>query len=51
MRAGKTFATSRKLGKTHQNVLIFVKGDGKKAAQACGNVEVYLPELELVADS
>jgi DNA modification methylase len=36
MRAGNSFSTSRKLGKAHQNVLVFVKGDGKKAAQACG---------------
>ena len=27
IRAGKQFTTSRKLGKTHQNVLIFAKGD------------------------
>lgn len=40
IRAGKQFSTSRKLGKTHQNVLVFVKGDGKLAAQACGDVEV-----------
>lgn len=44
IRAGKQFSASRKLGKTHQNVLIFVKGDGKKAAQACGEVEVKLPD-------
>lgn len=44
IRAGKQFASGRKLGKTHQNVLVFVKGDGKKAAQACGEVEVYVPE-------
>jgi DNA modification methylase len=50
IRAGKQFSASRKLGKTHQNVLVFVKGDGKKAAQACGNVEVYLPESELVTE-
>jgi len=48
IRAGKQFSASRKLGKTHQNVLVFVKGDGKKAAQACGVVEV---NLEAVADS
>lgn len=40
IRAGKQFSTSRKLGKTHQNVLVFVKGDGKKAAAACGQVEI-----------
>ena len=43
IRAGKAFQASRKLGKTHQNVLVFVKGDGKKAAKECG--DVYLPEL------
>lgn len=40
IRAGKTFTASRKLGKTHQNVLVFVKGDGKSAAAACGDVDV-----------
>ena len=40
IRAGKQFSASRKLGKTHQNVLVFVKGDGKRAAQACGEVEI-----------
>jgi DNA modification methylase len=39
IRAGKQFSASRKLGKTHQNVLVFVKGDGKRAAQACGLVD------------
>jgi len=27
LRAGRTFAASRKLGKTHQNLLVFFKGD------------------------
>ena len=40
IRAGKQFSASRKRGKTHQNVLVFVKGDGKRAAQACGTVEI-----------
>jgi len=35
VRTGKQFRASRKLGKTHQNLLVFVKGDGKKAAAAC----------------
>jgi hypothetical protein len=30
--------------KTHQNVLVFVKGAGKKAAAACGDFDVYVPE-------
>jgi DNA modification methylase len=46
MRAGKQFIASRKLGKTHQNVLVFVKGDGKRATQACGPVEVHIPDAE-----
>jgi hypothetical protein len=40
IRAGKQFSASRKLGKTHQNILIFVKGNGKKAADRCGTVDV-----------
>lgn len=40
IRVGRQFAGGRKLGKTHQNVLVFVKGDGRKAAEACGEVDV-----------
>lgn len=36
VRVGKQFKAGRKLGKTHQNVLVFVKGCGKKAARAVG---------------
>ena len=50
IRAGKQFSTSRKLGKTHQNVLVFVKGDGKKATQACGDVFIHIPD-ELLNDN
>jgi hypothetical protein len=42
LRVGKQFSVSRKLGKTHQNVLVFVKGDPRKATDACGAVEVNL---------
>lgn len=34
IRAGKQFAATRKLGKTHQNVLIFIKGDPREATGA-----------------
>lgn len=44
IRAGKAFSTSRKLGKTHQNVLVFVKGDPKAAAIACGEVDIHMEE-------
>ena len=33
------FEASRKLGKGHQNVLVFVKGDPKKARKELGDVE------------
>ena len=34
IRAGKQFDSGRKLGKTHQNVLVFVKGSPREAARA-----------------
>lgn len=43
IRAGRQFAAGRKLGKTHQNVLVFCKGDPKKATAACGPVEIPDP--------
>ena len=46
IRVGKQFEIGRKLGKTHQNILVFLKGDAKKATLKCGSVEVYLPESE-----
>jgi hypothetical protein len=39
---GRQFTASRKLGKTHQNLLVFVKGDPVKATEACGPVSVHL---------
>ena len=43
VRAGKQFSATRKLGKTHQNVLVFIKGDPRAATEACGEVEVDVP--------
>lgn len=40
LRVSKQFTASRKLGKTHQNVYVFVKGDPRKAADACGEILV-----------
>jgi hypothetical protein len=40
IRVGKQFASGRKLGKTHQNVVVFVKGDPKRATAAIGPCEV-----------
>lgn len=47
LRAAKQFVVSRKLGRTHQTVLIFCKGDPKVAAQACDPeaVAAYVGEL------
>lgn len=38
IRVANTFPKGRKLGKAHQNVLIFVKGDWRKAHEACGSL-------------
>lgn len=35
VRIGRQWEAGRKLGKTHQNILVFVKGDGRQAARAC----------------
>lgn len=39
IRVGKQFDATRKIGKTHQNILVFVKGDAKKATEAIGECE------------
>jgi hypothetical protein len=39
IRVARQFEMARKLGKTHQNVLVFCKGDPRKATQAVGPVE------------
>lgn len=39
IRVSAQFEGSRKLGKTHQNVLVFCKGDPRKATAAIGPVE------------
>lgn len=46
LRAGMAMRASRKPCKTHQNVLVFVKGDGKKAAKRLGEVELFFGDLE-----
>lgn len=39
IRINAQFKGSRKLGKTHQDVLVFVKGDARAAARACGDLD------------
>lgn len=49
IRAGKAFQATRKMGRTHQYVLCFIKGDPKKAANRLGEVEI--PDLDMYAES
>lgn len=44
IRAGRPFQSSRKMGRTHQYCLCFIKGDPQKAAERLGDVE--LPDME-----
>lgn len=44
VRTARAFPIGRKLGKSHQNVLVFVKGDWRKAVEACGPVTVEVPD-------
>ena len=43
IRCGAAFRKSRKVGKMHQNLLIFCKGDPKKAAERLGDIDI--PDL------
>ena len=38
MRVTKQFEAGRKMAKTHQNVLVFCKGDWRKAAAKCNAI-------------
>lgn len=49
VRVGRQFDSGRKMGKTHQNLLVFVKGDPSAAAHACGTVEVDFPDVDAAA--
>lgn len=40
IRAPRAFEASRKIGKCHQNVLVFVKGDAKTATEKLGRVDL-----------
>lgn len=51
LRAGRQFTSARKLGKAHQNVVVMVKGDWKRATDACGPVDVAMPEEATPAPS
>lgn len=40
IRAGKQFSSGRKLGKTHQQMLVFCKGDWRQASKDCGELDL-----------
>lgn len=44
VRAGRSFANGRTLGRHHQHAIVAVKGDWRAAARACGDVDVECPE-------
>lgn len=44
MRAARQFSATRTLVRMHQDVMVFVRGDRGRAAKACGQVEVHLPD-------
>jgi hypothetical protein len=46
LRSGKQMQASRKVGKIHQNVLVFVKGDASVAADELGEIEINLEEAD-----
>lgn len=46
LRAARIFTAQRKLGKAHQNVLVFLKGDAARAAASLGPAEFGTPEAE-----
>jgi len=50
IRAARQFEAMRKLGKTHQNVLVFCKGDPRAATAAIGPVEFAEMEAEPKGD-
>jgi hypothetical protein len=46
LRTANQFTTSRKFGRAHQTVLVFLKGDMRRAVAACGDVSVLIPNLD-----
>jgi hypothetical protein len=46
IRVGRQFMAGRKLGRTHENVLVFCKGNPKRATEACGEIDFVIPDGE-----
>lgn len=49
LRCGKQFDCARKIGKTHQNILMFCNGDPRIATENCGEVDISIDPLGKVA--
>ncbi|CAB4152539.1 hypothetical protein UFOVP613_20 [uncultured Caudovirales phage] len=49
IRIARQFSGGRKLGKTHQNILVFIKGDARRAVAELGAVEVDIPDEDMEA--
>jgi 16S rRNA G966 N2-methylase RsmD len=45
LRAGKSMQATRKVGKMHQNVLVFLKGNAKSAAQELGEIDLRIDDM------
>ena len=50
LRSPRQFKQTRVLARTHQEILVFVKGDRKKAAKRLGDVDVSIDLQEAVAE-
>jgi len=46
--APKVFKSGRKIGKVHQNILVFYKGDPKKANDNWRDIEINILDIDLV---
>jgi hypothetical protein len=44
LRAAKQFSAGRTLCRTHQTVLVFLKGNRKRAVEACGDISHCMPD-------
>jgi DNA modification methylase len=51
MRVAHFFPRGRKLGKSHQNVLVFFKGDPERIGEELGELEIPPESLELLAQA
>lgn len=49
LRAGKSMRATRKIGKTHQNIMVFLKGDAGLAVDEIGDIDIPL-DFEVEGD-